>query len=355
VSRGLGGWLVGAAVALVASTAFAGPSVLVVVDAGATSTDADVARLRSELGALGFEVSTMERPPGVQAIDELARARGAEAAVRLIEQGARVEIWLRDRATGRTVVREVIVEDPDPERAASVLAVRAGELLRASLLDAASAPPPQAADAAAATPTGVTGVGAAPVSTPARDEPRPAEDARRAPWPSWAVEAGPTMFWMPGQDVTPMLVITIGARLLLAPWLAVGVRADLPTFAVSVEGSEGKAEIHAGSVSTMLRIEPAPLRWRLQPFAEVAVGGGWVDVSGASRMPGYVAHDGSKLSVLAALRGGARLRVVAPLSLRVDAGAAMSLPPVRVTFAGREVLEVGRPWLMAGVGVDCAF
>ncbi|MGC4091187.1 MAG: hypothetical protein QM756_25585 [Polyangiaceae bacterium] len=103
-------------------------------------------RLRAELALQGFEASVTEVLPGEdtpEKLSQLAQASGAFAGISLSRrQGApAAEVCIADRVTGKTTLRKLAL---GPARdAASVLAVRSADLLRASLREfSADQPPP---------------------------------------------------------------------------------------------------------------------------------------------------------------------------------------------------------------------
>lgn len=94
-------------------------------------------RLRAELVSLGFEVELAPAPevePSRASLEQAAREAGAVAALRVRASRAGVEVWVMDRVTSKTVLREVVFTGGDDE---GLVAVRAVELLRASLLEVA--------------------------------------------------------------------------------------------------------------------------------------------------------------------------------------------------------------------------
>lgn len=94
-------------------------------------------RLRAELVSLGFEVELALAPevePSRASLEQAAREAGAVAALRVRASRAGVEVWVMDRVTSKTVLREVVFTGGDDE---GLVAVRAVELLRASLLEVA--------------------------------------------------------------------------------------------------------------------------------------------------------------------------------------------------------------------------
>lgn len=97
-------------------------------------------RLRAELELHAFEVVVLEDRPRPRAADELereAQARGAFAAIALqrSQSGTTAEIWIVDRVTGKTTARKLRIEPS--AHGPTLLAVRAADLLRASLLELA--------------------------------------------------------------------------------------------------------------------------------------------------------------------------------------------------------------------------
>jgi hypothetical protein len=113
-------------------------------------------RLRAELVSAGFDVVEVERAPGDSRAEvEQAAERTQSVATVAIDRagrGAAADVWISDRISGKTVVRRLRVGGGPG--AAAVLAIRALELLRASLLEVV-APPPAAEQPAAAAPTDV--------------------------------------------------------------------------------------------------------------------------------------------------------------------------------------------------------
>jgi hypothetical protein len=105
-------------------------------------------RLRGELGAQRFEVILVDAPEGAstpEAIDRLAQDKGAFAAISFTRRAdtTTADVWIADRATGKTTVRTLALKGVHD--APSVLAVRAVDLLRASLreLKSDATPPPE--------------------------------------------------------------------------------------------------------------------------------------------------------------------------------------------------------------------
>src|SRR5260370_19947414 len=109
-------------------------------------------RLRAELAAAGFEVTEIARTKGDgrEAAEVEPPLAGVFATIAIAPRSAdAADVWVSDRITGKTLMRRVESRSERGTDVAAVLAVRAVELLQASLLeavesrrgDASTAPP----------------------------------------------------------------------------------------------------------------------------------------------------------------------------------------------------------------------
>jgi len=91
-------------------------------------------RIRGELVADGFDVSDVDALP--DPVPGAAVEAGALAAIQLsVDRGTHVaELRVVDHLTNKIVIRRTLVEESTTDHAAELLAVRAVELLRASML-----------------------------------------------------------------------------------------------------------------------------------------------------------------------------------------------------------------------------
>ncbi|MES1208760.1 MAG: hypothetical protein ABUS79_22720, partial [Pseudomonadota bacterium] len=140
-TRACGASIVLAAVLLAATARADAENQVVILQPGGASEAARrcLTRLREELTAGGFSVSTID--PGPQT-DPLSIARGMErqaasvATIGLVGDPASgdAELWIVDRGGGQPVVRRIATSGEDPAHIPAVLAIRATEMLRASAL-----------------------------------------------------------------------------------------------------------------------------------------------------------------------------------------------------------------------------
>ena len=95
-------------------------------------------RLEAELRSLGLTVITISLADDVASrarLEQIARGQNAIGAVRVIAYGTGAELWIVDRVTNKTVLREIVTEGDSPDGADDSIAVGVAELLRASLIE----------------------------------------------------------------------------------------------------------------------------------------------------------------------------------------------------------------------------
>jgi len=111
------------------------PALVVIVTSDPAAAAAK--RLPKDLQGLGLDVlvlkATPENSSGRESLEKSARSVGAIAAVRLVPAGEGTEVWVADRITGKTVIRDLV--GATPESGPDDVALVAIELLRASLME----------------------------------------------------------------------------------------------------------------------------------------------------------------------------------------------------------------------------
>jgi len=101
--------------------------ILLVVD---SPGDLLMNRIRAEVVSLGLDV-VARAPRGP--IDERARAEHAVAAIRILPSRNGVEVWMADETSGRSLLRQVIVDETPGGPNQDVVALQTAELLRTGL------------------------------------------------------------------------------------------------------------------------------------------------------------------------------------------------------------------------------
>lgn len=321
-----------AAFALVASLLGPGPAPGAASDRIAVVGDADdeaiVRQLRAELSALGFEVLAPEVPA---AEDELwADDLGAVAAIRVVEHEA-LEISIVDAVAGNSVRHRVAIPQPHTEEDARIVAMRAIELLRASLRE------PQEAPVASPPP---------PPPPPPPSTPSPTRPAA----PRFFIHLAPAVAGSPG-GLGPSLHALLGLRWMPHRHLGLAIQALAPTVGTVARGPEGTAQIHTALVLAGLHVSFVSPSARWQPDAGVGIGPAFLRMRG-SAAPAY--GDATDVVTCAALaaRFGLAVAVHPRVRLRLDGYIGALVPRPLVRFAGRTVADWGRPFGIGAFGVE---
>ena len=295
-------------------------------------------RLRGELALHGFDVAVLEarEAPSPRTLASTADQGGAVASVSFVEAHgtAAVDIWISDRVTGKTSFRTITTQGAGD--AATLLALRAAELLRASLREYGpeNEVPPDVSGA-----------------SPERS------DEVVTAWA--AVPPSPTYWWL---GASGTIVVSLPEVALAAgPELAVGwqhrrwgVQALLsgPTLGARYEATAAQARLRsltalfAGSFD-VVATQPASL-------AVVPVfGAAYLSVAGEGDPP-FVGRDDT--AWVGAFGGGvqATLRIGAQLHL-IASSRALALVPAPIVEVGDEEARVGRPLVCTSLGARVTF
>jgi len=112
------------------------PLRIVVVSSNSDSTRDR--RLTAELRSLGLTVVSVPAAAGASpevTLPAVARMRRAIAAVQVVTLATKEQVWIADRVTDKTLVRELPRNTERPDQADDSIAVGVAELLRASLME----------------------------------------------------------------------------------------------------------------------------------------------------------------------------------------------------------------------------
>jgi hypothetical protein len=293
-------------------------------------------RLRAELLDAGFEVIEVDRAPGDprSEVESAAQDTSSFATVAMTRagNGAFADVWISDRVTGKTVVRRL--EVGAGPNATAILAIRALELLRASLLEIAVKGPPSQA------------------SMPAPND-----------VVKWAAPALPSA---PAGAVLRGSALSIGALALhglRGIGLAVGPTAAFSygagpwfgrfTLAGPLVGPELIAS--AGHAAVRQELAEVAVGWALEPkpFAvRIWVGAGGFDLhtEGSATGP-YRGISGGVGSFLWTAGVGGLARIGARVALEADVATLFLDPRPIVVLAGNDAGSAGAPSVGASFGV----
>jgi hypothetical protein len=295
-------------------------------------------RLHAELRIHEFEPLVLEPATRARDPDELALAAqraDALASIAFVRHDGRtaVEVWLADRVSGKITMRTLALDQTND--ASSLLAIRAVELLRASLREF---------DLAQRPPRDVVGVDSRPVpaaveSLAANAEPNwtlRVEGALVLDRPRLGAAFGPSvgLFYRLGERVN--VGLTFAAPLMFAVWRT----------------NEGSASVRQQLAWAELRLHALRSRmWKLGVNA--AVGEHYLNAQGQANAP-LVSRTDSVWSWLFALGAHAQLNVADSTALLVSVRALLLTPRPAVGI-GQRTTAIALPALCATAGVLLGF
>ncbi|MFT3764523.1 MAG: hypothetical protein QM820_03245 [Minicystis sp.] len=267
---------------------------------------------------------------------------------------AGLELSIVDRITGKTVLREVDGDGGHDE----TVALRAVELLRASLMEI-DAPHPSRGEAAA--PPEIRTIVSLPPPAPA-PAPAPAFPASPAasfapplppaapPSPIVTIGFGPAILGSPG-GLSPLSALEVDARFRIGTRVAAGITAIVPLGTATNEGLEGSARTRVALFTAEARVD-LHRGARLVP----TLGGGalfaWLHTDGTGRPPLYVGVSSDGFTGGPFLRPGLGVTLVPKIRLRADLLAGVAVRRLHIDFAGRDVARWGVPILAGSFGME---
>ncbi len=308
---------------LVVRGAHADPSRVRVVQMG----DADPAvrqamtRLEAELLAAGFAVDLDETPATAPRPEVESGGSPSFVSIAILRSGSKVEadVQVVDTISGKTLIGRVDVE-PSPS-AARTLAIRAVELLRASLLELGLRPREE--------------LEAPPQPKTARIDVARSLETTAAPrhaMAGWSVYLGAAT------SLTTGFGPTIGpsgrvSRSVAPGWL-VGIRWVGPTFGPELRSPVASADVR--QAITMAEIRFAYGIARLAPLLALGLGAADTSATGHAAPP-LRAHTVGGFSAVAHTSLGLHVRLVERLGIVLETGALVQSPVHPVRIVGEEV------------------
>jgi hypothetical protein len=309
---------------------------------------ATLTRLRAELVAAGFDVTEVERRgrDAREATEAEPPVAGVFATIAIVPRTAdAADIWVADRVTGKTVVRRVRVPPGTGRDVAPVLAVRAVELLQASLLEAFEPPAPAETTSSPVPPPPI--VVPTDVSAWVQSR-RPQSEAR------FVLQAGAGVIHS-FSGVGPALLPVLGLGFRPLSDLAIGLRAGGPAFAADLQAPQvGTMAVRQKLVSLEVAYELLSPAATVRPVAIGGVGVYHLDVAGTAAPP-YSGETDDLFAAMATLGPGAKLRFGERVSLIADLRLLFIAPQPIVRAALQEIGRMSRPSLFGEVVVDVAF
>lgn len=293
-------------------------------------------RLAAELRIQHFETESVEPPAGeapASVLAATAESKDAVAAIALVRHGsdASVDVWLVDRVTGKTTLRTIAAAPG--EDASSVLAIRAVDLLRASLQEFSGGerPPADVANVERRTRTPAIAAFAA------RSEPR------------LSLHADAMLFVQAAASVAIGPALSASYR--LSHRFALGIGGAGPLLGGRVERPEGAATLQQGVAWCEARYDVFRAA-RVDVGVNAALGAYFLGAEGEPRAP-LQSRTGGLTAALGALGLHADVRVVSPVTVGVTVRVAGTMPRPGIAVADAET-PLGRPVLLSSAGIGVA-
>jgi len=297
--------------------------VLLVVDDPA---DPFMGRIRAEVALLGVEVVT-RAPQGP--IEATARSEHAVAAIRMLPSRRGVEVWMADETSGRSLIRQVVVDETPRGPNENLIALQTAELLRTGLFPR---PTPQASHPVDAPPVIVT-------------PPPP-----RAPGESQLVSGVGLLYG--GGDAGPAWQVGLAFQRFWNKRFGFAISLSAPFHRGTMSGPEGTADVGAVTVGPEALARFASAHGLLSLTAGLGAALVAVLATGHPREQASAQLMSSFSTAYTGL-GYARLTLGWKLSRWVDAGvnvaAGTTTARVQVRFAGTPAGEWGMPVVAAGL------
>jgi hypothetical protein len=294
-----------------------------------------ITRIRGELVADGFEVAVVDAPPFADAALVLARADQQTSAAATLglfvhADGKAAELWVIDRLTNKTVVRSIEMPDSQAGSAPEVLARRAVELLRASLLEILvdTREKPAASDG--------------PRAKASRWVTRALEPRQSR----WGVEAGAqllTGFGQVGAAVMPVGRVRVALGRQLVARLTLSGLGTRPR----VESGESSATV-SQELGLLELIGQTVLQVGLKPSLSLGAGAYHIGVDGSAPSP-YAGLAGDRFVFAADTGAGLALSISPSFALALEGHAIVLVPYPVIRFLQTETAEIGNPLLCAAL------
>jgi hypothetical protein len=320
-------------------------------------TSEALARVQGELAAAGFEVIVLNQS-GQSDARTVVETAGAEirpiAAFAIFgrpaasEKAWEAEIWVSDRIANRTTMQTMQVDLRDRARGATVLAVQAVELLKASLADLWVEPSKELPERSSAprapeprnTSPSADRSSSAPMST--------LPTSSRMPTTGFGVHAGVALIENPegiGPSFETVVKLSYGDRAGLAGRLTVS------GFGTSISSRAEAGTVRIGQKLALLELV-APLGpvARFTPLVDVGVGAYGVEIDGVGSPP-YQGRSETAWSLLTAIGGGVALSLGSRLAWITEAQGLLAFPQAVVRIGDSEVGRMGRPSLLFSTGI----
>jgi hypothetical protein len=304
--------------------------VLLVVD---RSNDPAIERIRAEVAALGLTI--VSRPPSGP-LEADARAQHAVAAIRALPSRKGVELWMADVTTGRTLTRQLVVDEDPTGPDYNLVALQTAEILRTSLLHKNDDPTP--AD-----------------KTRVPEPSAPVVVAAPSPAPSARIETAAALgsLYSVG-GVGPALQAWMSVRRRSLRGFGVGLDFSVPVVRGSLSGIEGSSKV--GVFSAGIALSKSFLGDTSRGYLGLGLGGGVVYIKSTGEAQAPLAGGSASAMVGQAYASAeAGWRPSSSILLGVTLLGGTAFKGVTIDFVGNRAGTFGRLLLGGAVGLTVVF
>jgi hypothetical protein len=311
--------------------------VLLIVD---RADDPFAERIRAEVAGLGLTVVTLE-PWRTHAtlgpLETVARSQHAVAAIRMVPSRKGVEVWMADETSGRSLLRQLVVDESPGGPNQSLIALQTAELLRTSLLSRPGAP----AAPGAPKPTGP--------SAPAGEAlPTLVAGPEAAAGTQLGLDAALGVLFAP-RGGSAALQAWLSVRHPIAPRWILALDLSAPLRAASLSGPEGSARVGAYLAGLTLAGRMSRVGSPLLVIAGIGLGVLDLRADGQTNAP-LQATNASVVTGAIFARADASLEVVRWLRVGLRAVAGVTTSAIKLDFAGNDAGTWGQPFV-GGLGL----
>ena len=297
-----------------------------------TPGDALMVRIRAEVVSLGLEVVVRTRQGP---IETAARSEGAVAAIRTLPSRNGVEVWMADETSGRSLLRQAIVDETKGGPNQHLIALQTAELLRTSLFP--RPPPGQPKPALAAAP---------PAPVIIQVAPRAGRET--------ALTSGFGLLYSAG-GASPALQAYVSLEHLWSRRLGMALAVSAPVHRGTMSGREGSADVGAilagAEVIARFASERRPLSLTTglgAAFASVLATGHPIPEATAQ----LNSISSSAYTAVGYARATLGWKVTSWLTFGMTALAGTTVTRVHIQFAGSDAGDWGVPILGAALSAQ---
>jgi hypothetical protein len=305
--------------------------------------DPFVERIKGEIAGLGLSVVT-RAPSGP--IEETARGQHVIAAIRVLPARNGVEIWMADETSGRSLLRQVVIDERPEGPDQNLIALQTAELLRTSLLDKPAEMSPKTAPAIPPPPAEIPTV---PIVGP----PTISAPAVTTPVANMGAQAGLGALLSPG-GTGPELQLWLSLYRLFGRRVGLALDLSLPVVRSTLDGPEGTARMGCtmAGLALLVRLHSAPSAW----FLTSGLGAGALRVTadGEAR-PTLTSFSTHVLTGAGYARVEGGYAPVDWLRLGGQVLGGVAFDRVHLRFAGNDAGSWGRPFAVAAIFAEAAW